>query len=434
MRFSSMGKGHQIMSAALSAGVALGAFGAAPAVAQKKSKAAAAAPAGPKIAISKAFQPLAVAAQTAVNAAKADPAQVPAARAAVDAALAGAATPDDKFVAGQFAVSLGGQLKEPALQRRGLQAMVDSGKTPVDNPKYNFFLSSLAYDAKDYAAARAAAQAAIQGGYTDDQAYVILAETYIAENQPAAGLAEFKRAIAAKRAAGQPVPEAWLKRAVAVAYKAKLNAEAADLALTQVELYPTAFNWLASSQIVRLAGNYGPNETIDLFRLMWRSGAFDNDPKLLANEYREYVEAADPRRLPGESIKVIDKGTAAGALKGPWVAEARALASGRIASDKASLPAAPGAASNGLTLLSTGDAWLNYGDAAKAEAFFQAALGKPGVDKDRVLTRLGIAQFDQGKLAQARASFKQVGGVRSQIARLWLAFINSKDPAGAKTA
>lgn len=434
MRFSSMGKGRRIIGAALAAGVALGAFGVSPAVAQKKSKAAAAAPAGPKIAISKAFQPVAVAAQTAVAAAKTDPAQAPAAKAAVDAALAAAATPDDKFVAGQFAVELGSAIKEPALQRRGLEAMVASNKMPAENPKYNFFLSSLAYDAKDYAAARAAVQAAIQGGYTDDQAYVILAETYVAENQPAAGLAEFKKAVAAKRAAGQTVPEAWLKRAVTVAYKAKLNAEAADWALTQVELYPTPFNWLASSQVVRLAGNYGPNETIDLFRLMWRSGAFDNDPKLLGNEFKEYVEAADPRRLPGEVVKVIDKGTATGALKGAWVSEARALASGRVASDKASLPAAPTASSSGVTLLSTGDAWLNYGDAAKAEAFFQAALGKPGVDKDRVLTRLGIAQFDQGKLAEARATFKQIGGARAPIARLWLAFINSKDPASAKTA
>src|SRR5688572_17337694 len=172
MRFSGMVKGRRIIGAALAAGVALGAFSATPAVAQKKQKAAAA-PAGPKVSISKAFQPLAVAAQTAVNAAKADPAQVSAAKAAVDAALAGATTVDDKFVAGQFAVSLGGQIKDPTLQRRGLQAMVDSGKTPADNPKYNFFLSSLAYDAKDYAAARAAAQAALQGGYTDDQAYVI---------------------------------------------------------------------------------------------------------------------------------------------------------------------------------------------------------------------------------------------------------------------
>jgi len=426
MGFSSMGTGRKLVAAALAAGVALSAL-AAPATAADKKKDAAAAGA-PKITISKGFQPAAVAAQNAVAAVKTDPAQAPAAKAAVDAAFAAATTPDDKFVAGQLAVALGSALKDPALQRRGLVSMVASNKTPADNPKYNSFIASLAYDAKDYAAARAAAQAAVQGGYAGEDTAIVMAESYVNENQPALGLAEFKKAAAAKRAAGQPVPEQWIRRAIAVAYKAKLPNEAAEWAQMQVDLYPTAFNWLGSAQLVRLVGNYTPNETIDLFRLMWRSGAFDNEPKLVASEYKEYVEAADPRRLPGEVVQVIDKGKAAGALSGQYITDARALAAGRIATDKASLPAAPSAASTGATLLSNGDAWLNYSDPAKAEAFFKAALAKGGVDKDRVLTRIGIAQYDQGKYADAKASFSQVGGNRTAMARLWLSLIKTKAP------
>ena len=79
--------------------------------------------------------------------------------------------------------------------------------------------------------------------------------------------------------------------------------------------------------------------------------------------------------------------------------------------------------------MSTGDAYLNYGDAAKAEELYRMALTKSGVDKDRVLTRLGIAQVDQGKYAEARANFKLIGGARLPLARLWLAFVNSKSPA-----
>ena len=431
MGFSSMGQSRKVLLAALFAGVALGA--ATPGfAAPKKAKAVAAAPGVPKISPSKAFLPAGAAAQKAVEAAKLDPAAAPAARAAVDAAFAAMTTADDKFYAGQLALTLGGALKDTVLQRRGLKAMVESNKIPADNGKYNYFLASLAYDAKDYPAARAAAQAAIQAGYPKDDILGLLSEAYFADNQTAAGLAELKQAVMAKRAAGQPVPEAWIKRAVSVAYKSKLNAEAADWALTQVELYPTAFNWLASAQLVRLVGNYGPNETIDLFRLMLRSGAFDNDPKLLGSEYREYIEAADPRRLPGEVIRVIDKGMASGALSGAYVTESRTLANARMPADKASLPASAAKAassSSGVEALSTGDAYLNYGDAAKAEALYTMALSKSGVDKDRVLTRLGIAQFDQGKYADARASFKQIGGTRAPLARLWLAFVNSKSPA-----
>jgi tetratricopeptide (TPR) repeat protein len=438
MRAISMSRGRTLLSTALAASFALGALGVAtPALAAKKAEAAKPG----KVAYSKEFVAVAVPLQTKVDAIKAAKAKGAAGEAEAAAASAGAAammqaveaaalSADEKLAAGQLAVKLGGFIGDVPMRQRGAKLILDSGKLdPAKVPDFQFYLGNFAYSNKDYATAAPAFAAAVAANYAAEEAGELMVDSYARMGQPAQGLALLKQAVAAKRAAGQPVPQGWLKRANVVAYNAKLGAEAMEWAMTQVELYPNNFNWLGSAQLVRRFANYGPNENIDLFRLMLRSGAFDNDPKLLGNEYREYIEAADPRRLPGEVIKVIDKGTASGALKGPWVTESRALASGRMAADKASLAAAPAAASNGLTLLSTGDAWLNYGDAAKAEAFFQAALGKSGVDKDRVLTRLGIAQFDQGKYAEARATFKQIGGVRAPLARLWLAFVNSKSPA-----
>lgn len=430
MRLDSMGTGRKLLAAALMAGAAAGI--AAPAAAADKKAKEAAAPTAPKITPSKGFMPAAIAAQKAVEAAKTDPAtNGAAAKAALDAAFAAATTADDKFFAGQMAVQLGGATKDVALQRKGLQALVEANKVPAELGRYNYYLASLAYEGKDYAAAQAAAQAALKAGYNADDLYPLIAETYFAQNQAAAGLAQLKQAVAAKRAAGQTVPEAWIRRAVAVAYKSKLQAEAADWSITELELYPTPTNWLGTTQLVRLVGNYTPNETIDLFRLMWRSGAFDTDPKLVGNEYKEYIEAADPRRLPGEVVAIVDKARGAGMLKEQWATDARALAAGRIAGDKASLGAAAtkaNSSANWLDAASIGDAYLNYGDAAKAEALYKTALGKSGVDKDRVLTRLGIVQYDQGKYAEAKASFSQVGGVRAPIARLWLMLVKSKAP------
>jgi len=447
MGFSSMGaslkvRRNTLLSTALAASFALGALGTATAPAAAADKAKAAKPG--KATYSKEFIAVAGPLQAKVDAIKAAKDKGPAGEAELAAASAGAAAmeqsveavaagPDEKLAMGQLAINLGGYLNDIPMRQRGAKLILDSGRLdPAKVPDFQFYLGSFAYTNKDYATAASALAAAVAANYSDPQAGEIMVDAYARAGQPAQGLAALKQAVAAKRAAGQPVPEAWLKRANVTAYNAKLGAESMEWALTQVELYPNNFNWLGSAQLVRRFANYGPNENIDLFRLMIRSGAFDNDPKLLTNEYREYIEAADPRRLPGEVIKAIDKGTAAGALSGPFVTDSRTLAQGRMAADKASLPAAAARAassSSGLDALSTGDAYLNYGDAAKAEALYQMALGKSGVDKDRVLTRLGIAQYDQGNYAGARASFKQVGGTRAPLARLWLALVNSKSPA-----
>ena len=439
------GRGRTLISTALAASFALGAIGAAtPALAAKK---AVAAKPG-KIAYSKEFVAVAVPLQVKVDAIKVAKAKVdakdPAGAAELAAASAGTAammqaveaaalSGDEKLAAGQLAVGMGGYINDIVMRQRGARLMLDSGKLdPAKVPDFQYYLGSFAYSNKDYATASTALAAAVAANYASNDAGELMVDAYARAGQPGQGLALLKQAVAAKRAAGQKVPEGWLKRANVVAYNAKLGAESMDWALTQVELYPTNFNWLASAQLVRRFANYGPNENIDLFRLMLRSGAFDNDPKLLGNEYREYIEAADPRRLPGEVLRVIDKGTASGALSGAYITDARTLANGRMAADKASLPASAAraaASSSGVEALSTGDAYLNYGDAAKAEALYKLALAKSGTDKDRVLTRLGIAQVDQGDYAGARASFKQIAGARLPLARLWLAFVNSKSPA-----
>ena len=153
-------------------------------------------------------------------------------------------------------------------------------------------------------------------------------------------------------------------------------------------------------------------------------------------DYLEYIEAADPRRLPGEVLKVIEAGTASGKLNPSdrTVAEIKAMANERVGADRASLPAlerdARAASSTAVTALASGDAFLSYGDAAKAEALYAIALGKPGVDQPRALTRLGIAQVDQGKYAEAQATFAKITGPRKPIADLWTAYAQSKAKGG----
>jgi hypothetical protein len=50
-----------------------------------------------------------------------------------------------------------------------------------------------------------------------------------------------------------------------------------------------------------------------------------------ARDYIEYVQSADPRRLPGEALKIIKRGIAAGKLipSDPFVTDAKTMASPR---------------------------------------------------------------------------------------------------------
>ena len=70
--------------------------------------------------------------------------------------------------------------------------------------------------------------------------------------------------------------------------------------------------------------------------------------------------------------------------------------------------------------------YLNFDDTAKAIEMYELALSRSGVDRGRVLTRLGIAQVDQGQFADAKANFDQVEGPRAAIADLWALYAEAQ--------
>lgn len=439
--------------AALALGVSAAALTSTPAMAQKKS-------ASPKLKLSKSFQQPAMELSKAIEAAKTRPdvmsaaqqvkdataaynqsrgAERNAARTAREAALAGlggalsseksqldslfavAASPDDKYMAGSLAVTLGGIAQDPLMQRRGVMSMVESGKAdPAELPRFNFYVGSLSFDARDFGQARTSLEAAIAGGYTENDVAILLAEAYLSDNQVPAGLSRLQQAIDARTATGTPAPAAWYRRGLGAAYNARMLDQAIAFSQGYVKAYPNKENWASAITIVREVGKFPAQETLDLMRLMDRTGSFAEE-----RDYIEYIQAADPRRLPGEALRAIEAGLASGKLRAndTFVSDARTMSRERVGPDKASLPAferdARSASATGATVSGAGDAFLSYGEPAKAEELYTIALGKAGIDADRVLTRLGIAQFDQGKFAAAQQTFARVGGARKAMAQLW---------------
>lgn len=406
--------GGLAMAAALGLGLAGATVIEAPAMAQSKK-------AQNSKGFAKAYEPVAA----IVNAEGGDYA---AAKAQLPALIGAIETPDDRFLAGNLTLLLGNKLKDSVLQRQGLQLMLDSGKTdPAQVGQFNFFVGSLAYEAGDYAAARAALQAAVAAGYTQDNPEGLIAESYFKEGQSAQGLQYLKDLIEQRVAAGQTVPDSWLLRGLKVAYDSKLNDQATEWSALLVAHSPTEQNWLQALQVINAVNALEPRVELDLLRLM----ALTNSLKE-RREFVSYIEAADPRIMANEVARVLDTGVQKGVFSSSdeYYADVKRVVDQRAAQDRAEAPQLAKearASATGKDAQSAGDVYLSLGSYAEAEEMYALALEKGGVDRDEMLTRLGIVQVHQGKLDEARATFGQVSGApRTAVARMWTAYIESR--------
>lgn len=364
-----------------------------------------------------------IAVYTPLNVLSQDAAAEPATlKAGVPGVVAAMETADDRMAGGGLIYNIGIATKDLKVQRQGLGMMLDSGKLAPDRViRYIVTAGQLASDDSDFTAARKFFRRAIDEGYTGSPSLEgVIAESYFKEDKHAEGLAYLKGEIDKKKSAGLAPDEDWLKRGVSIAYTNDLPREAVIFSTEYARLYPSTTSWGDAIAIQRNYFDYDNNAMLDLLRLADRTGSLRD-----GRDYADYIEAADARRLPGEVKRVVTAAVSTGLLESndPFVVEARTIANQRLAADKADLPAlerdARLSSSTAVTATAAGDAMLSYGMSAKAEEMYATALTKSGADMPRVLTRLGIAQADQGKGAEAAATFAKVTGVRAPIAALW---------------
>jgi tetratricopeptide (TPR) repeat protein len=258
---------------------------------------------------------------------------------------------------------------------------------------------------------------------------VDLAKVEVDLRRPAQAVDLMERAIAAKRAAGQPVDQNWYRYALSTAFSAKLAAPSMRLARAMVAAYPTHENWRDSVLVYRDLTTLDKGAGLDMLRLLRAT-------KSLAGE-RDWLELAielNDGGLPGEAKAVLEEGAAMHQVdltKGSFADLLRTI-NARIAGDRASLAALETramAAPTGTTALSTADAYYGYGDYPKAAALYRAALAKGGVSPDIVNLRLGMTLAAMGDKTGAEAAFRLVSGSRADIAGFWLAWTASPPTA-----
>lgn len=337
-------------------------------------------------------------------------------------------TADDAYMTNAIKLNIAATSKDNRLAEEAIDGMLASGKVSAEEkPKFLRNLGALALQRGDTAKATSAYEQLVQAAPNDPEAIVQLAEIYQRSKQTPKAIATLRQAIDAAKAAGQTVPENWYKRALALAYDAKLPAETQAASLALVSAYPTASNWRDSLIIFRDSAGFDDQGNLDVMRLMRAAGALNGE-----RDYAEYAETANTRGLPGEAKAVLDEGKAKGMLTASkaWVKDLTALVEPKVARDKASLPPLEKEARAGGTAklaMSVADGYLGHANYAKAAEMYQLALQKGGVDAATVNTRLGIALALAGRKAEAEAAFKAVqGGARQQLAQYWLAWLSTR--------
>ncbi|WP_164114523.1 hypothetical protein [Sphingorhabdus sp. Alg239-R122] len=366
-------------------------------------------------------------------------------------ALESAATkPDEKYLTGQLYLNLAVKTNNEEYQKRALKLSLDSGRTPQEDiGLYNATLGRLTLtNDKDYEAAKQYLAAAAAAGYENYGMYYHYAEAKFgsaieksggssinAANVPEAqeGLKYLERALRLAEGKQGFNRKALYKRGANIAIVTN-SPDAASWLKNYVKAEQGVESWyLALSQLRRQA-RYENQDNLDLMRLMRRTKSMRTSA-----DYAEYTDNAGAQRLPGEVSTVLAEGTSAGLVNSSdqYFSSVLSTSRGAVSQDRASLGSSERAArsaSHGRIALATGDAYLGYGQLDKAVAMYELAMTKGDIDRDRALTRLGIALSDKGDYAAAREKFSMVSGVRKPLADLWLLWVNQNDTAATAQA
>lgn len=340
----------------------------------------------------------------------------------VQEANAVAKTPDDRYMISVLQYQYAVAAKDDALRAAAIEGMIASGfkGAPSQVDLYKD-LGSTYSRLKQPQKSLDAYQRLLQLDPNSVDATAALAEAKVESGQAAEGLALIQKGIALQSTGGAKAPEAWYKRALQIAWKAKLP-QASQLARDWVAAYPGSDSWVNALSVYQNVTALDEAHLLDLMRLK-------RAVKVLSpSDYFKYGDTAVQKGFPGEAKAVLEQGFAAKSVdkSNASFSQLYALASQRAQGDRASLPASPPADQNAHRIMVLGDAYYGYGDYAKAADFYRAALAKSDADANLANLHLGMALAGQGDKAGATAALSKVGGDDAELAKFWILAIGGK--------
>jgi hypothetical protein len=350
----------------------------------------------------------------------------------VEALLAETLAPDDRFVAGQLAIQLGGTMKDTGLQEQGIIASLDSGRTGAEQlPAFNFFAGNFAYGAERWADAAKWFQASYDLGYRANNIEPLLAESFFKRNMYREGLAKWDEILNNANASATKAPESWYRLARDRALASKDKNLYTTWAAKWAAAYPSGDSWGDAVTAYRSASQSDAVQNLEVLRFMKATGALTT-----SRDYKEFAEEAQRKNLFGEVVGVLEEGKQKGIVSAtsPLIKEVLEPAQREVSGDRASLPAQPsgvrGSGSSSV-MMNFADVWLGYKGYDKAVAFYEAGLSKPGAEADRGYMGIGTAQAYAGNFAAAKQAFAKVSGTRAPLASMWQKWIDQQTAPAA---
>jgi hypothetical protein len=339
----------------------------------------------------------------------------------LDAAWALAKTPQDKYEIERLRIPMASSTQDWTNLVVYLQNALDTGLTPPDMVKaYKYGFVQAYANLKDNPKTASYLKAYVdEYGGTPEQTMAVGNELLKAND--VAGVAYVEKAVAAAKAAGKPTEQQY-KLLMSAYNTAKDEAKYYDALGQLVADYPTDNNWkgyLAKAQTAPGFATAGKDIRIDIYRSALAAGV-----KLSQNELEAYADETVNKGLPGEAVAALE----------PFKAELSAKATATLANankkaaeDKAGLAKDEKntlAKGTGETIANLGEAYMTYGDNAKAIELMKAALAKGITDAgkaDIVKLHLGIAQNRSGDKAGAQATWAEIKADNgaAPLAKMW---------------
>ncbi len=379
-----------------------------------------------------------IAAYTPTNDAFEKAKDYPKAKSLIPALLAAAKSDDEKVQAGRLSFLVGAQVNDVPMQKQGIDLALSSATIPMQiKSVFVFQRGAFASNEKNYAAAIPDMVAAYNDGYRGNNVEWLIGNAYQQTNNNAEAMNWYRKMVDAARSKNALPDKAVLSRALELSGKMKDVGQVAYWGKEIIRAYPEPKVYRDAVIFYDRTAQLEGQESLDLMRL-----ARLNKGLVLESDYRNFVEAADPRRYPAEAIAVINEGLAAGVIQktNTFFTEQLSAANAadatlRVGWDQDEKVAL--AAPKGMQPSLFGDSMLSYKEYARAQKLYEAALAKGNViDKDgkdqseRTRLRLGIAKAMQGNVAGAKADFAAVSEPRRKvIAEYWLIYLDQKPAA-----